>query len=75
MTVLFNVKKWIELRTMVLEGYCTIFQHVFESLEITGIVLSHRMLKIAETNLKGDNVKRNTNFNQLRICNHSYDVI
>ena len=36
-----------------LKGYCTVFQHALKSLEITGIVLSKRMLKTARKNSKG----------------------
>ena len=36
-----------------LKGYCTIFQHALKSLEITGIVLSSRMLKTGRKNSRG----------------------
>ena len=36
-----------------LKGYCTVFKHALKSLEITGIVLSKRMSKIATKNSKG----------------------
>ena len=36
-----------------LKGYCTIFQHALKSLEITGIVLSSRILKTGRKNSKG----------------------
>ena len=36
-----------------LKGYCTVFQQALKSLEITGIVLSSRMLKTARKNSKG----------------------
>ena len=36
-----------------IKGYCTVFQHVFKSLEITGIVSSERMSKTAGKKAKG----------------------
>ena len=36
-----------------LKGYCTVFQNALKSLEITGLVLSYRLLKTAKKIFKG----------------------